>query len=551
MSSDKKIVIVGGVAGGASFAARMRRLNERARIVMFDKGEFISFANCGLPYHISEVIPERNDLILQTPEQFNARYNVDVRTCSEVTAVDTEKKVVHVRTADSTYKESFDILLLSPGCTPIRPPIPGINLRNVFTLRTIPDMDRIKQYVTRRNKPSVAVVGGGFIGLEVAENLCHIGCDVSLVELADQIFTPADREMAVLLQRQLTENGINLHLGTGVSCFKEEHDESLVISLSNDEELIADCAILAIGVSPDTSFLKDSGIERNKKGAIVVNAHMQTGIPGIYAVGDAVEVTDFVSGIKTSLPLAGPANRQARIAADNVEGISSTYKHTQGTAICKLFNRTAAVTGLNEKNARRFDIAYKKSYTHSNNHASYYPGAFPMSIKLLFAPDNGRILGAQIVGSDGVDKRIDVFATAIRRGLTVSDLTELELSYAPPYGSAKDPVNIAGFVAENILTGRMPVFYSEDIAVRDTTTTTLLDVRTQFEHKNGSIPDSVCIPVDQLRKHLDELDRSGEILIFCQVGLRGYIATSILKQHGFNVRNLSGGYTTWSSITHG
>ena len=545
MKNGKKIVIVGGVAGGASFAARMRRLYEDVQLIMFDKGEYISFANCGLPYHIGNVIADREELILQTPERFQSRYDVDVRIRSEVTAIAPEKNEVFIKTVDREYTESFDYLLLSPGCMPIRPPIPGIDHTKVLTLRSLPDMDRIIQYAHQYKSGKVVVIGGGFIGLEVAENLRHIGCSVSLVELADQVFTPADQEMATLLHQQLKRYGVDLNLGCGAEKFTETDNGSLSISLSNGTDLEADFAVLAIGVRPDTAFLADSGIERNKQGAIIVNDRMQTNISNIYAVGDAIEVTDFISGVKTSIPLAGPANRQARIAADNIAGIPSTYKHTQGTAICKLFDLTAAVTGLNEKNARRYGIDFIKSYTHSASHASYYPGSHTLSVKLLFSPSDGTVLGAQIIGQDGVDKRIDVLATAVRHKFTVYDLTELELSYAPPFGSAKDPVNMAGFVAENILTERMPVFHVEDIDNRDSSSTTLLDVRTKGEHRRGALPDSTCIPVDELRERLDELDRDKEILVYCHVGVRAYIATRILLQHGFTAKNLSGGYKTW------
>ncbi len=547
MKSDrKKIVIIGGVAGGASFAARMRRLDEKAEIIMIDKGDYISFANCGLPYHIGDVIKDRENLIIQTPEKFKARYDVDVRLHAEVTAVDTEKKQVTVRSGGSEYSEPYDVLLLSPGSAPVRPPIPGIGHPSLFTLRTIPDMDRIKQFANSRRDGRAAVIGGGFIGLEVAENLRKIGRSVTLIELLDQVFAPADREMAEILHQQLRLNGVDLHLGGGVKAFEESADRGLEVVLADGERIRADFAILAIGVRPDTDFLASSGVALNKNGAIVVDERMRTGAPDVYAVGDAVEVTDFVAGIKTSLPLAGPANRQARIAADNVAGIPSTYKHTQGTAICKVFDLTAAVTGLNEKTARRLGVPFLKSYTHSSSHATYYPGAYPLSVKLLFSPEGGKVLGAQIIGKAGVDKRIDVLAGAVRHGLSAAELTELELSYAPPFGRAKDPVNMAGYVAENMLTGRMPFFHVEDLKSRDPDTTMLLDVRTKPEHEQGAIPGSLLIPVDDLRARLGELDHSREILVYCQVGLRGYTATRILLQNGFRAKNLSGGYKTYS-----
>jgi NADPH-dependent 2,4-dienoyl-CoA reductase/sulfur reductase-like enzyme/rhodanese-related sulfurtransferase len=472
---------------------------------------------------------------------------VDVRTRSEVTAVNTGNKSVTVKSADHTYTETYDALVLTPGSIPIRPPIPGINHQHIFTLRSIPDMDRIKEHAREiHGVGNIVVIGGGFIGLEVAENLRHLEHNVTLVELADQVFAPADPEMAAILHRHLEHHGVALCLGDGAGKFSETPEGKLAVALSSGKEIIADFVVLAIGVRPDTGFLASSGVALNKQGAIIVDDHMRTSIPDVFAVGDAVEVIDLVAGVKASMPLAGPANRQARIAADNAAGIPSTYKHTQGTAICKVFDLTAAVTGINGKTARKLGIAFLKSYTHSSSHASYYPGAVPLSIKLLFAPESGKVLGAQVIGKTGVDKRIDVFATAIRHGLTVSDLTELELSYAPPFGSAKDPVNMAGYVAENILRGKMPHFHVEDIAAYDPATSLLLDVRTNGEHSAGAIPGSQLIPVDLLRKRLDELDRSKEIFVYCQVGLRGYIATRILLQNGFKAKNLSGGYKTYA-----
>lgn len=547
-SKKRKVCIVGGVAGGASFAARLRRLDEHATIIMYDKGDFISFANCGLPYHIGEVIPDRKDLIIQTPEQFHARFNIDVRIRSEVTAVSPDKKEITVKAGNAETTETYDILMLAPGSIPMRPPIPGIDLPDIYSLRTIPDMDRIKKIASENKNGRAVVIGGGFIGLETAENLRHIGLEVTLVEMLDQVFAAADREMAELLHQELRSNGINLITGNGVKSFTKNGDDSLVVTLSDNQELSADFAILAIGVRPDTAFLQGSAIALNKQGAIIVDEHMRTTIPDIYAVGDAIEVTDFVSRAKVSIPLAGPANRQARIAADNVAGKTTIYKNTQGTSICKLFNLTAAVTGLNEKNARKLGIPYKKSYTHSASHATYYPGACVLSLKLLFSPDDGMVLGAQVIGEDGVDKRIDVLAEAVRHKHTVTDLTELELAYAPPFGSAKDPVNMAGFVAENILNGDMPVFYCENIVQRNRETSILLDVRTTEEHRRGAIPDSINIPVDELRERLDELDRKKEILLYCRVGLRGHVATRMLQQYRFTVKNLSGGYRTYETM---
>ncbi|MGM0443065.1 MAG: FAD-dependent oxidoreductase [Fibrobacterota bacterium] len=542
-----KIIIIGGVAGGASFAARMRRLNENAQITMFEKGPYVSFANCGLPYHIGETIQEREKLIVQTPEAFKDRYNVDVRVSSEVTAVDPEKKRVHVKAGDSTYTADYDYLLVAPGASPLRPPIPGIDSEGIFTLRNIPDMDRIKGRVDSGDVSRAVVIGGGFIGLETAENMRHRGIDVTLVELSDQVFMPADKEMANILHQHMALNGIDLILSDGAKKFVSRGGGAVDVVLNSGTELSADLVVLAIGVKPDTAFLKESGLQMNDRGAIQVDEGMKTNLPDVYAVGDAVEVTEFISGRPVSIPLAGPANRQGRIAADRIAGRKSSYKKTQGTSICKVFDLAAGVTGLNEKNAQNWGISYRKSYTHSTNHASYYPDAYQMSLKMLFDPADGTVLGVQIIGREGVDKRIDVFATAIRHGLTVYDLTELELAYAPPYGSAKDAVNMAGFVAENILSGDHPVIYSEEIRENfDPKKQILLDVRTEEEWNLGTIDGAVLIPVDSLRDRLDELDKHKEIIPFCQIGLRGYIALRILQENGFTARNLSGGYKTYS-----
>jgi NADPH-dependent 2,4-dienoyl-CoA reductase/sulfur reductase-like enzyme/rhodanese-related sulfurtransferase len=540
----KKILIVGGVAGGASFAARMRRLDEAAKIIMFEKGEYISFANCGLPYYIGDTIQERQDLIIQTPKRFRQRFGIDVRVKSEVLSVDTSRKVISIRDDAKQYEESYDFLVLSPGAKPIRPGLKGIDAPIVHTVRNIPDTDRIRTLVDKGNIQKAVVIGGGFIGLEMAENLVQRGIEVTLVELADQVFTPADKEMVDSLQQHLVANGVRLMLGHGVS---QINDNGSVI-LDNGVSIGTQLIILAIGVTPDTAFLKGSGVALSDKGAIIVNERMLTSAPEVYAAGDAVEVEDLVSGKKVFVPLAGPANRQGRIIADNIAGIPSLYKKTQGTAICKVFDLTVAVTGLNEKIVRKNNIPFLKSYTHSASHATYYPGAFPISVKILFSPVDGRLLGAQVIGKDGVDKRIDVFATALRHGLTVDDLAELELAYAPPFGSAKDPVNIAGFVAGNILDKRMPVFYADETAAIDPARQILLDVRTESEHAMGSLPGSMLIPLDSLRNRLGELDKSKEILVYCQVGLRGYLATRILLSAGYKARNLSGGYKTWSAF---
>ena len=471
-----KVVIVGGVAGGASAAARLRRLDESAEIIMFERGEYISFANCGLPYYIGGEITKKSALTLQTPQSFNARFNVDVRVNSEVTSIDPKAKTVTVRSKDrGEYTESYDKLILSPGAAPIRPPMEGADNARVFTLRNIPDTIKIREYVEEEFPESAVVVGGGYIGVEMAENLKNAGVAVTIVELADHVIAPLDYDMACDVHRYLKEKGVGLILKNGVQAIKEEGGK-LKLTLS-DGEIETDMVIMAVGVRPDTALAKEAGLELNKRGAIVVNEHMLTSDPDIYAVGDAVEVTDFVTGEKAYIPLAGPANKQGRIAADNICGIPTTYKNTLGSAVLKIFDMTVATTGVNERAAKAAGLDYDKVYTYSNSHASYYPGSTGMSIKTLYEKGTGKILGAQIVGFDGVDKRCDVLATAIRAGMTAKDLTELELCYAPPFGSAKDPVNFVGYVIENTLAGRVKNFFWDDVAKlpRDGSVT-LLDV---------------------------------------------------------------------------
>ncbi len=542
---QKKIVIVGGVAGGASAAARMRRLDEQAEIIMLERDEHISFANCGLPYYIGETIQERDKLLVQTPEAMKARFAIDVRVHSEVTAINAAAKSITISSRErGIYEESYDALILSPGAKPIRPNIPGIESSRIFTLRNIPDTDQIKAIVDQADSQRAVVIGGGFIGVEMAENLRERGLEVTLAEAAPHILPPFDSDMALLVEKELRENGVALHLGDGVSSFTESESE-ITVTLQSGVTLTADLVILAIGVTPETVFLKDSGIALGSRGHILVDEHMATNQPRIYAVGDAIEVKDFISSQAAAIPLAGPANKQGRIAADNIAGIPSRYNGTQGTSILKVFNLTAASTGSNERGLQRVGQAYQTAYIHPNSHAAYYPGALPLTLKLLF-DGNGRILGAQAVGIDGVDKRIDVIATTIRLNGTVADLTELELSYAPPYSSAKDPVNMIGFVAENILSGRSDVFTYEQLASFDRSQTTLLDVRSELEFSTGHLPGALNIPVDELRQRLSELNKEQLILAYCQVGLRGYIAARILTQHGFRVKNLTGGYKSAS-----
>ena len=544
-----KVVVVGGVAGGASAAARLRRLDESAEIIMFERGEYISFANCGLPYYIGGEITDRAALTLQTPQSFHSRFHVDVRINSEVTAIDPKAKQVTVRSKDrGEYTESYDKLILSPGAAPIRPPMEGADNERVFTLRNIPDTYKIRGYVEEQHPKSAVVVGGGYIGVEMAENLKNAGVDVTIVELADHVIAPLDYDMACDVHRYLKEKGVGLILQNGVQSIREEGG-ALRLTLS-DGEIDTDLVIMAVGVHPDTALAKEAGLELNRRGAIVVDEHMLTSDPDIYAVGDAVEVTDFVTGEKAYIPLAGPANKQGRIAADNICGIPTTYKNTQGSAVLKIFDMTVATTGVNERAAKAAGLDYDKVYTFSNSHASYYPGSTGMSIKTLYEKGTGKILGAQIVGFDGVDKRCDVLATAIRAGMTAKDLTELELCYAPPFGSAKDPVNFVGYVIENTLAGRVKNFFWDDVAKlpRDGSVT-LLDVRTDLERENGQYIDGfIHIPVDELRERVGELDKSKPVYIHCRTGLRSYVACCMLAGLGFDCYNLSGGWRLYESI---
>ncbi|MBZ9686495.1 CoA-disulfide reductase [Clostridium estertheticum] len=542
---NKKVIIVGGVAGGASTAARLRRLDETAEIIMFERDEYISFANCGLPYYIGEVIKDRDKLLVQTPESMKARFNIDVRNNSDVVGIDTAKKTVTVNSkVRGTYEESYDYLVLSPGAKAIKPNIEGINSKRIFTLRNIPDTDNIKAYVDKKGINTAIVIGGGYVGVEMAENLKERGLDVTIVEAAPHIMAPFDTDMVLTVEKEIIDNGVEIILNDGVKAFKDNED-SVEIILNSGTRLSADMVILAIGVLPDTGFLKNSGIEFGPRGHIIVNDKMETAVSGVFAVGDAIEIVDFVNKQTSAIPLAGPANKQGRIAADNIAGLATTYKGTQGTSIIKVFGLTAASTGNNERTLTRLNIPHKVIFVHPVSHASYYPGALSMTLKLIFN-DEGKILGAQGVGYDGVDKRIDVLATVIRLGGTVTDLTQLELSYAPPFSSAKDPINMAGFVAENVIAGRMDVLTTDEFMAYDKANTIILDVRTDMEFSNGHIEGAINIPVDDLRERIGELDKNKEILEYCQVGLRGYVAARILQQKGFKVKNLTGGYKSVS-----
>lgn len=543
-----KIVIVGGGAGGATAAARARRLDERSEIVLFERGEHVSYAHCGLPYYIGGVIQSRDALLASTPERFRNRYRVDVRTRTEVRRILRDEKAVEVVELDTgkVYCERYDKLILSPGSSPVIPPIEGVDSDGIFTLRNLSDADKIVRFITERAPERALVVGAGFIGLEVVENLKHLGMEVTLVEVLDQVLPVMDTEMTKAIEAELKRNGINLTLKEQVVKF-ERKDDKIVTQLKSGRRVETDMVVLCVGVKPNTELATSAGLEIGIKGGIKVNEFLQTSDPDIYAIGDAVEVPHFVTGEPVLVPLAGPANRQARIAVDNIYGRGVKYRGVLGTVIVKVFNIVAAATGVNEKTLNRLGIRYEKCYLHPYSHATYYPNAVQMTIKLLFSPDDGRILGVQIVGGEGVDKRIDVFATAILSGMNVEDLTHLELAYAPQFSTAKDAVNIAGYVASNILIGDSPTANWDEVEkLRDDAL--VLDVRTKEEVKFGKYPGAVNIPLEQLREHLHELPKDKPIYTYCTAGLRGYIATRILIQNGFNVKNLGGGFQMISRL---
>ena len=540
-----KTIIIGGVAGGATAAARLRRLDEKAEIIILERGEYVSFANCGLPYYIGGVITDRADLTLQTPQSFKARFNIDVRVLNEAVKINPDSKTVTVKNlrTGETYEETYDNLILSMGAEPIRPNIEGADGSNVFTLRNIPDTLKIKNYIDTAKPRSAVVIGGGYIGVEMAENLVEAGLNVAVVELADHLIAPLDFDMAADVHRYIKSKGIYLHLNNGVKAINGN-----TVILQNGE-ITADMIIISVGVRPETAIAKDAGIELNQRGSIVVNNKMQTNIPDIYAVGDAVEVEDFITKKPAFIPLAGPANKQGRIAADNIAGCESVYTGTQGSAVLKLFDMTVATTGLNEKSVTAAGIDYDKTYTYSASHATYYPGAAQMSIKTLWDKKTLKIIGAQIVGFDGVDKRMDVLATAIRFGAKITDLTTLELCYAPPFGSAKDPVNMLGFVAENIVSGKIKQFFWHDVEnlPRDGSVF-LLDTRTPYEVMNGKIDGFVNIPLDSLRERLDEIPKDRPVYVHCHSGLRSYLACRILTGNSYDCYNLAGGWRLYESV---
>ena len=546
-----KVVIVGGVAGGATAAARLRRLDETAEIVVFERSGFVSYANCGLPYYIGGVIEDEAELTLQTPESFYRRFRVQMKVHHEVTGIDRAAKTVTVHNLETgeTFTESYDKLLLAPGAKPTQPALPGTGLDRLFTLRTVEDTLCIRRFVDERHPRSVVLAGGGFIGLELAENLRELGLDVTIVQRPRHLMTPFDPDMAALLHAEVRAHGIHLALGHTVEGFAET-DGGVQVLLKDEAPLQADMVVLAIGVTPDSHLAADAGLELGLKGSILVNDRMQTSDPDIYAVGDAVQVRQFVTGQPALIALAGPANKQGRIAADNMAGGNSRYKGSQGSSVLKVFSLTAATTGLSETAARKAGLDADAVVLSPMNHAGYYPGGHILTMKVVFERSTGRILGAQIVGAEGVDKRIDVLATAIRAGMNAYDLTELDLAYAPPYSSAKDPVNMAGYMIENLLTGRVRQFRLDELAAlpRDGSVT-LLDARTPGEYRRGHADGFINLPVDDLREHLAELDPGKPVYVMCQSGLRSYLACRILSQHGFTCFNFAGGYRFYEAVT--
>nr|AGF93410.1 pyridine nucleotide-disulfide oxidoreductase family protein [uncultured organism] len=546
----ERILIVGGVAGGATAAARLRRLDEDLEIIIFERGKHVSFANCGLPYYVGEEIEKKDDLIIQTPESLEERFNVEVRTENKVTDIDTENKEVEVEDLknNETYSEKYDKLVLSPGAEPVKPPIDGIEqVDNLFTVRSIPDSESIRKLIDSENISDAVVVGGGFIGLEMTENLKKIGLNVSLVEMMEQVMPPLDYDLATKIHNHLREKDINLHLEDGVKAFEKEEGRSKVI-LESDKEIEADLIILAIGVRPETDLAEKANLEIGETGGVKVNEFLETSEPDIYAIGDIAEIEHKLDGSPANIALAGPASKQGRIVANNIAGEKEKYDGVQGTFITKVFDLTIASTGMNEKVLNKKGIDYEKSFTTSKSHVDYYPGAKRMNIKLMFDPDSGELYGAQIVGKEGVDKRIDVLASAIRFGKDVFDLQELELAYAPPFSAAKDPVNMAGYVAGNIINDKMDIIHWHDLDPQENDDTVILDVRDKQAREDGYIENSINIPLSELRDQLNELPRNQKIVTYCEIGLRSYIANRILTQNGYDSANLSGGYNIYNSI---
>lgn len=542
---NKKIIIVGGVAGGASTAARLRRLDENAEIIMLEKGEYISFANCGLPYYIGETIDERGKLIVQTVEKMSNKFNLDIRNFNEVIEIDRKNKKVKVKNLKTNreYEETYDVLVLSPGAAPVKPQIHGIDeCDNLFTLRNIPDTDKIKNFIDNKKPKHATVIGGGFIGLEMAENLHARGIEITLVEASEQVMVPLDIEMASIIHEHLIDKNVELILKDGVKGFE---DKGKKIILKSGKEIVTDMIILSIGVRPETTIAKKANLKLNERGAIVVDKFMKTSDPSIYALGDAVEVMDFVNKKQTMIPLAWPANRQGRIVADNICGKNTEYKGTLGSSVAKVFDYTVATTGNNEKTLKRLGIEYNSIHIHPGSHAGYYPGSFPIAFKLLFDPKSGKIFGAQGVGLDGVEKRIDVLSTAIKGNLTVFDLQDVEPCYAPPYNSAKDPVNMLGYYAANIIDGLTKIIQWNEIDKLDNEKSVIIDVREKFELVTGKFNNSINIPLGELRERLNEIPKDKNIYVTCQVGLRGYVASRILEQNGIKCTNIDGGVKTY------
>ncbi|WP_343338567.1 Coenzyme A disulfide reductase [Terrisporobacter petrolearius] len=545
---SKKIIIVGGVAGGASTAARLRRLDEHANIIMFEKGEYISFANCGLPYHIGGTISEREKLIVTSVESMSNKFNIDIRNFSEVVKIDKKNKTVTVKNhkTNEIYEENYDNLVLSPGASPIKPPISGINdCDNLFILRNIPDTDKIKNFINENKPKHVTVVGGGFIGLEMLENLYDLGLNLTLVEASEQVMAPLDIEMASIIHEHIVDKGIQVILKDGVNSF-ENNGKKIV--LASGKEINTDMIILSIGVKPETNIAKECGLKLNQRGAIVVDKYMKTSDNNIYALGDAVEIMDFVNKKPTMIPLAWPANRQGRIVADNICGKKSEYKGSLGSSVAKVFDYTVATTGNNEKTLKKLGINYEVIHIHPSSSASYYPGAFPISYKMTFDPKDGKIFGAQGVGINGVEKRIDIIATAIKGNLNIYDLQDVEVCYAPPYNSAKDPVNMLGYYAENIIEKNVNVIQWYEVDKLDNNNSIILDIREEFELATGVIENSINIPLTVLRHRLNEIPKNKMIYVTCQVGLRGYIACRILSQNGFDCANIDGGIKTYLAV---
>ena len=555
-SGKPRMLIVGGVAGGASCAARARRLSEDAEIIIFERGPYVSFANCGLPYYVGNVITDERNLLIATPELFKKRFNIEVRVQSEVRTIDRAKHEIKVKNigTGNVYRESYDALVLAPGSAPIRPPLQGIDLPGIFTLRTIPDSRQIREWITERKVRQAVVVGGGFIGLETAENLAKRGISVTIIEMLPQVMPPVDPEMAVPIHEHLAANGVTLHLGDGVARFEQDHrGTAIMVTTKSGASYVGDMVLLAIGVRPEVTLARETGLEIGQRGGIRVNDQMRTSDERIWAVGDAVEVQDFITGEWSLIPLAGPANRQGRIAADVILGRDARFRGVQGTMVCKVFNMSIAATGVSEKTLQRSGIhgqtaRYEKIYLHPGHHANYYPGARPITMKLIFSTEDGRILGAQAVGEEGVEKRIDVIAMAMQRGSTVLDLEEAELSYAPQFGTAKDPVNVAGMIAANALRGDAPVAHWKDVNEGQYY---ILDVRDPHEFKLGHVEGATNIPLHSLRDRMDELPRDKEILIYCAVGQRSYYASRALRLKGFRARNISGGMRTYHAVDKG